>query len=188
MLAAHLFDNTLAYHMVRQAAEGLYAYDVGSAVLDQFKHLRGQEPSLAGLVAQGYDVLSHFSQFPDMTGRLEALRRSQRFISGLAHIFDVGDDPVADTCGPLVRVVVLRLEVRIVEAVQEEVSHLRLNRLSAFPFQKLYQVIVGSRKVLDQDLSDDTDSRLLLIRDGKIVEFRHDLPAQRTETSHGDTS
>lgn len=48
-------DNALTYHVVRQAAEGLGTYDVRYAFLDQFHHLTGQEPSLTGLVADGYD-------------------------------------------------------------------------------------------------------------------------------------
>ena len=53
------------------------------------------------------------------------------------------------------------LEVLIVEAVAHEVSQIRNDSFGTFLFQKLSQMIVGSRKEFYQDLTYDTDFRFL---------------------------
>lgn len=67
------FDDALTYDVVRQAAEGLGTYDVRYAFLDQFHHLTGQEPSLTGLVADGYDGLRIGDNLVDAGGGIEML-------------------------------------------------------------------------------------------------------------------
>ena len=48
-------------------------------------------------------------------------------------------------------------EVLVVEAVAHEVSQIRNDSFGTFLFQKLSQMIVGSRKEFYQDLTYDTD-------------------------------
>ena len=54
-------------------------------------------------------------------------------------------------------------EVLVVEAVAHEVSQIRNDSFGTFMFQKLSQMIVGSRKEFYQDLTSDTDFRFLLV-------------------------
>ena len=56
-----LFDNAFTYDVVWQAGKRLTAYDVVDAGVDQLYHFAGQEPSLAGLVAVGYDGFCIFA-------------------------------------------------------------------------------------------------------------------------------
>ena len=52
-------------------------------------------------------------------------------------------------------------EVLIVEAVEQEVEKIRNNCFGAFTFQKLCQMIVGSRKEFNKDFSNDSNTRFL---------------------------
>ena len=54
---------------------------------------------------------------------------------------------------------VLALEGLIVEAVEDEVQKLRLDSLSALALQKLNQMVVCGGRVLDQNLTDNSDLR-----------------------------
>ena len=81
---AQFLDDTLADNMVRQAGERLCADNVVRAAVDQLDHLAGQEPSLAALVADGYEGLRVLGQLADMRGRSAALAFCQRPAGGLA--------------------------------------------------------------------------------------------------------
>ena len=59
--------------MVWQAAEGLGTYDVRYVFFDQLDHLTGQEPTLTGLVADGYDGLRIGDNLVDARGCIEML-------------------------------------------------------------------------------------------------------------------
>ena len=79
-------DNALTYHVVRQAAEGLGTYDVRYAFLDQFHHLTGQEPSLTGLVADGYDRFRIGDDLVNAGRRIKAFTAEPRRICSMAQI------------------------------------------------------------------------------------------------------
>lgn len=57
MTAAQLLDNAFPDDVVRQAGKRLCADDIRYAAVNQLYHLGGQEPSFAGLVAAGDDIL-----------------------------------------------------------------------------------------------------------------------------------
>ena len=50
------------------------------------------------------------------------------------------------------------------EAVAEEINQIRHNRLGAFAFEKLRQMVIGRRKELNQNFADNTDTRFFLVR------------------------
>ena len=52
-------------------------------------------------------------------------------------------------------------------------------------FQKIHQIIVGRRKEFDKDLSNNTDTWFLLVRNRKRVEIVNDLPAKLFEAASG---
>ena len=74
-----------------------------------------------------------------------------------------------------------RLEVAVVEAVEQEVNQVRHNGLGSLCLQKLYQMVVGSRQEFYQDLADDADFRFLLVGDRNVVKFPDDLTADLLE-------
>ena len=63
----------------------------------------------------------------------------------------------------------LYLEVRIVEAVTEEVDQIRDNRFRAFTLKQLRQMVIRRRKELNENLADNTNARFLLIRNRNMV-------------------
>ena len=66
-----LLDDAFPDDVVGQAGEGLDADDVGDTALDEFQHLAGQEPSLAGLISGRGDRRSPLCKLPDIRGRIE---------------------------------------------------------------------------------------------------------------------
>ena len=66
-------------------------------------------------------------------------------------------------------------EVLIVEAVEQEVEKIRNNCFGAFAFQKLCQMIVGSRKEFNKDFSNDSNTRFLNVECLYIIKIIDDL-------------
>ena len=75
----------------------------------------------------------------------------------------------------------LYLEVRIVEAVTEEVDQIRDNRFRAFTLKQLRQMVVSRRKELNKNLADNTDTRFLFIGDRNVVEIANHRAADLFE-------
>ena len=63
--------------------------------------------------------------------------------------------------GLLAHAEIVCLKVRVVEAVEQEIGQIRYNGLCTLGFQKLHQMVVGSRMEFYQDLADDADARFL---------------------------
>ena len=76
---------------------------------------------------------------------------------------------------------VLYLEVRIVEAVTEEVDQIRDNLFRAFTLKQLRQMVVSRRKELNKNLADNTDTRFLFIGDRNVVEIANHRAADLFE-------
>ena len=125
ILPAQLLDDALAHDVVGQAAEGLGADDILHAGVNQFQHLAGEEPSLAGLVAQGDKILGHGGQIGDLGLGGEMAAGLQLLPGGPAEILQQGDAQVAQPCGGALAAQVIRLEVAVVEAVQQEIHQVR---------------------------------------------------------------
>ena len=68
---ADLLDDAFTNDMVGQAAEGLGADDIVDSAVDQFEHLTGQEPALAGLVSERDNILGIFCQILNVGRRRE---------------------------------------------------------------------------------------------------------------------
>lgn len=98
-MAPQLLDDALAYDVVRQAAEGLGAYDVAYTAVNQFQHFAGEEPSLAGLVAQGHKALGHLCQLIDIGRRSKMFAGGQLLLGCFAEIFQKSDSRVAQVGG-----------------------------------------------------------------------------------------
>ena len=172
MLTANFFDDTFSYNMVRQAAKWLDADDVRNTAVDQLHHFSGQEPSFTGLVSGRNDRCGHFCKIMDICGRCEVAALLQGFVGGFSQPVDGFQAKVCNGCLGLFEAKFLNLEVLVVEAVADKVNKVRNNRFCAFCFQKICQMVVGSRQELDKDLTYDTNARFFLIgdRDGiKIV-------------------
>ena len=68
------------------------------------------------------------------------------FGSSTAQPVDSGDTGISGDSGSLLKAQFLMFEVLVVEAVAHEVSQIRNDSFGTFLFQKLSQMIVGSRK------------------------------------------
>lgn len=73
------------------------------------------------------------------------------------------------------------LELVVVQAVEQKVEKIRYDRLSALGFKQLGEVIVRLGMELDEDLTDDTDTRLFHVPAGQFIEFLDDLAAHPVE-------
>ncbi len=80
---ADCLDDALSHDVIRQAAERLDTDDVLHTMLEKTYHLTGQEPALAGLIADRDDRLSVFHCIINIRERIESLRFLQRCIDRL---------------------------------------------------------------------------------------------------------
>ena len=129
--------------MVRQTAEGLGADDVRHVFVNQLQHFRGQEPALAGLIAHGYNVGGHIGHFVDVAGRVKVDALCKGLGGGLPkpfHGLDTG--PGYPRAGALFAQVV-RLELAVLKAVQQEVHQIRNHSFRSLMLQKLHQMVIG---------------------------------------------
>ena len=69
----------------------------------------------------------------------------------------------------------LYFECLIIEAVVQEVQKIRNNCLSTFAFQKVYQMVVGCRQELNQDFTNNTNTRFFDIQKFDIIKIFNDL-------------
>ena len=116
-MPAQLLDHAFAHNMVGQTAKGLGADDIVHTAVDQLQHLSCEEPSLAGLVAQGHKALGHLSQFID-GGRGRKMHAGfQLFLSCPAEILQQGDTGIAQPCGRFLGAQVLSLKVAVIKTV-----------------------------------------------------------------------
>ena len=142
MAGAQFLDDTFSDDVVRQAAERLGADDVRRAVVNQFQHLTGQEPSLAGLIAEGNVMLRHRCQILNPCRRKEMCAAFQFAAAGAAEILQQGDSHVAQVCGGTLAAQIVGFEVAVVEAVKQEIKQIRHYSFGTLGFQKLYHVVV----------------------------------------------
>ena len=155
--------------MVRQARERLDADDIVNIAVDQLHHLAGQEPSLTSLVAAGDDRRSIFGQIPYVSRRIKMLTLLELCNSRTPQPVDQLDTRISEHRRTLLEAKVLHLEIRIVEAVAEEINQIRHNRLRTFTFEQLRQMVIRRRKELNENLADNTNARFLLIRNRNMV-------------------
>ena len=73
------------------------------------------------------------------------------------------DAQTADLLGLLAHAEIVCFKARIVEAVEQEIGQIRYDSLCTLGFEKLHQMIVGSRMELDKNLADNTDTRFPLM-------------------------
>ena len=76
---------------------------------------------------------------------------------------------MSDTFGLLAETKVICFKACVVEAVEQEIGQIRYNGLCTLGFEKLHQMIVGSRMELDKNLADIADARLLDVFARKVV-------------------
>ena len=173
-----LFDNTLTYDVVWQAGKRLTAYDVVDARVDQLYHLAGQEPSLAGLVAVGYDRFCIFCCLIDACRRCKVLAFFQCFVGGSTEFFQRPDTQIGFGCGRFLHAQFLCFEIVVIEAVEEEVQQIRNNSLCTFGFQKISQIVVCHRHEFYKNLAYDTYLRFLDIPSWKHIKVMYDLTTE----------
>lgn len=82
------------------------------------------------------------------------------------------DAQTADLLGLLAHAEIVCFKARIVEAVEQEIGQIRYNGLCTLGFEKLHQMIVGSRMELDKNLADNADARFLDVFARKVVQNR----------------
>ena len=178
--AADLAEHALADDVVGQAAEGLAAHDVRRAVLDELDHLRGQQPPLARLVAQGEDLrglVHHVGaggldvEGPPAGGERRPRRRLdllQEPDGGLVPGHGIHSDAVG-----------VGLPLGGDRTAEEEGEQPRNDGLAALGLDLIDDVIVGVGLEFDQNLSDDADARLTGdIAPGQGVELADHLAQQ----------
>ena len=76
---AQLLDHAFSYHMIRQACKRLCADDVRRTAVDQFYHLSGEEPALAGLIADGDERFGVGSQILNVCRFIKSFALCQFF-------------------------------------------------------------------------------------------------------------
>ena len=188
MLLADRFDNAFSHNVVRKAAEGLRADDIVDAAVDELHHLSGQEPSLAGLVAAGYDRRRILGELGDLSRGIEVAALLKFLRCRAAQPFDGSDSGVSDQRGLLCKSQLFRFEVLIVEAVAHKVDQIRNYGLSPLLLEQLHKVIVRSGKELHKDLSDNADFRFLqILINRQIVKVANDRAADLVELRMAET-
>ena len=98
-------------------------------------------------------------------------------ICSLTNPVDCLNTYISKECLGFLKSKIVDLEILIVEAVGHKVDQIRYHRLSSFRFQKLCKVIVCSRKEFNQDLTYNTNTRLLLITDRDGIKIVNHFPA-----------
>ena len=161
--------------MVRETGKWLGADDIRRAAFNQLHHLAGQEPSLAGLVAQGDDRGGVAGQIFDVRRRVKAAALLQFLPQESPVQLNGLNTGVAQFGSPGGLTQILRLEVGVIQAVEHEVQKVRHHSLRALRFQKFHQMIVGVRKELYKNLTDNADTRTPLISNRKGVKIPDDL-------------
>ena len=145
--------------------------------MDQLHHFTGQEPSLTSLVTLGNNGACHLRQIANIGGWMEMTAFRKCLICSLTNPVDCLNTHISKECLGFLKSKIIDLEILIVEAVGHEVDQIRYYRFSTFGFQKLCKVIVCSRKEFNQDLTYNTNTRLLLITDRDGIEIVNHFPA-----------
>ena len=100
ILSAQLLDDTLSDNMVWKAGKRLCADDIIDSAVNQLKHLSGQEPALAGLIAARIRYRKPFWQVRQYgTAESKCSAFSKCFGGGAAQPFQKGDAEVCDRSG-----------------------------------------------------------------------------------------
>lgn len=188
MLTANFLDDTFSYDVVRQASKRLDADDVRDTAVDEFHHLSGQEPSFTGLISGRNDGRSHFCKITDICGWCKVAALLQSLICCFSQPVDGSETKICDGCLGFLESKLFNLEVLVVEAVADKVNKVRNNRFCAFCFQKICQMVVGSRQELDKDLTYDTNARLFLIGDRDRIKIMDHLTAHFFEGTMADAA
>ena len=171
---AEFFDNTLTNNVVRKAAERLDADNVACTAVDQFQHFACQEPAFACLVADRYEVTCHHSQIFDLCRRNKVFALFKFDAGSLTEILEERNSHVAQMSGRLLGTQILSLEVIVVEAIQKEIHQIRHNSLCTFRFKQIDDVVIGHRRELNQDLTNDTNPRFLNIQSFQFIKVTDD--------------
>ena len=185
MAAFQLLDDALADDVVRETAEGLGADDVFHTFRQELQHFPGQEPALAGLVAQGDVFLRHLGELLDLAGCGEAPGLKELLPGRLPEVLQQLDGGVAQGLALPAGPQILILEVLVVEAVEQEVHEIRHDGLGTLALQELHDLVVGQRGELHQNFADDAHLRLLqTLLQRKLVEIADDAPDDLAELLH----
>ena len=155
---ANFFDHTFTYDMVWQAGKRLDTNDILGTAVNQLHHLTGQEPSFTSLVTHGNDRFGISGQILNVCRRIKMLTLLKLLDCRTSQPVDQPDTRIGHQRRRFLGAKILCLEVQIIEAVGHKVDQIRYNGLSPFFFQKLGQVIVGSRQEFNQDFTNDTIS------------------------------
>ena len=145
--------------------------------MDQLHHFTGQEPSLTGLVTLGNNGACHICQVANVCSRMEMTAFRKCLIRSFTNPVDCLNTHISKECLGFLKSKIIDLEILIVEAVGHEVDQVRYYRFSTFGFQKLCKVIVCSRKEFNQNLTYNTNTRLLLITDRDGIKIVNHFPA-----------
>ena len=145
--------------------------------MDQLHHFTGQEPSFASLVTLRNNGTCHFRQIANIGGWMEMTAFRKCLICSLTNPVDCLNTHISKECLGFLKSKIVDLEILIVEAVGHKVDQIRHHRLSSFRFQKLCKVIVCSRKEFNQNLTYNTNTRLLLITDRDGIKIVNHFPA-----------
>ena len=115
----------------------------------------------------------------DGHGGIKALAGLQRFDRGAAHTLECRNAELGAgrSSPPLSKVGVL--EVLLIDRGGKEIEKIGNDRLCTLALQKVDDVVVGERHVLDQNLTDDADARLFeRFVDGQRVEILDNAAAE----------
>ena len=146
---AQRLDDALADDMIRQARKGLNAHDVRRAGGDELCHFSCEEPTLTVLIADREEGLGKLGDMTDGHGRSKALAGFERLNGRPAHALKCRNAELGAgrSSPPLSKVGVL--EVLLIDRGGKEIEKIGNDRLCALALQKVDDVVVGERHVLD---------------------------------------
>ena len=160
--------------MVGQAAEGLGADDVLIAGADQLRHLSGEEPALAHLVALADQALGELCQLVEGQGRVIAVV-FQCADNDLLHLGDIAQNHIGDVLFQERTAIQPGGLAGVVGAVLHEAHQTRQVHLAVLGGQEVLQVVVAQGRVFHINFADHAHLDLGHPTDGDGGELRRDL-------------
>ncbi len=166
--------------MVGKTPEGLNADDIRDAAFDQFNHFTGQEPALAGLVADVDNRLCIFHHLIDAGRRFEVPALFIFAVDGAkSHILNGVNGDIHAKSGRFGGSQIFCLVNLIVKTIQHKAHEVRNHSLGALCLQNIHQMVVGCVGVFHEDLAYDADAGLFeVLMNRKRIKIADDLTGE----------
>ncbi|MNN35207.1 hypothetical protein D3C81_1490520 [compost metagenome] len=142
--------------MVWKTGEWLNAGDIVHTVIKQLHHLRGKEPALTHLIADGNEPACFFGKSIDVLRRRKKSAFAQSFFDRGTISFKVLNNHRIHIAQHFIFTPLVCPVDRIVQTVEHEVQKIGNDRFTALCFNDLDNFIVGIRVKLDENFANYT--------------------------------